>query len=166
MFANIMSFVLKWEGGYVNHPSDPGGATNMGITQKTLDRYCDRKEIARFDVRDIKVPMVMNIYYEDYWKPEWEKLGMPLATCMMDTAVNMGESRANAFLKGCNGDYVQFLQLRLAKYKELITNNPSLKAFEKGWNNRMTDLRRFIDNDKASDWARAIHALRDSVGRR
>ena len=29
---NLVDYILKWEGGYVDHPNDPGGATNMGVT--------------------------------------------------------------------------------------------------------------------------------------
>ena len=36
-FNRAISFTLKWEGGYVNHPADKGGATNRGITQSTLN---------------------------------------------------------------------------------------------------------------------------------
>jgi len=36
-FAAALPFVLRWEGGYVDHPDDPGGRTNKGVTQKTYD---------------------------------------------------------------------------------------------------------------------------------
>ena len=35
-FAACLAFTLKYEGGYVDHPSDPGGATNHGVTIATL----------------------------------------------------------------------------------------------------------------------------------
>lgn len=148
MFATIMSFVLKWEGGYVNHPSDPGGATNMGITQKTLDEYQKSKGLPTYPVKTIKTSEVLNIYYEEYWNPEWEKLGFPLAACMMDSAVNHGPAQAKRFLEKCEGDYVKYLQVRLAFYKDLVARKPEMKVFEKGWNNRMADLRRFIDGER------------------
>lgn len=150
MFANLLKFVLEHEGGYVNHPNDPGGATNYGITQKTYDAYNEENGFPKQDVKDIKLGTVANIYYDKYWEPEWEKLGFPLAACMFDTSVNMGKKRAYTFLENCAGSYVTFLQLRLAKYKELIEKNPRLRVFEKGWNNRVRDLRNFIEMEKNS----------------
>lgn len=147
MFASILKFVLEHEGGYVNHPNDPGGATNYGITQKTLDAYNEEKGYPKYDVRDIKLSTVANIYYEKYWKPEWEKLGFPLAACMFDTAVNMGMRRAEEFLEKCGGSYITFLQLRLARYNYLVEKNPRLKIFYRGWMRRVTELRRFIENE-------------------
>ncbi len=38
-FSESLPFVLRWEGGYVNHPNDPGGATNKGVTQKVYDGW-------------------------------------------------------------------------------------------------------------------------------
>lgn len=145
MFARIIQFVLQEEGGYINHPNDPGGATNLGVTQKTLDAYCDEKGMKKFNVKDLKPDLAITIYYEKYWNPEWEKLGLALAACMLDTAINMGKRRAEFFLKNCNNNYVTFLQLRIEKYKELISRNPKLKVFERGWMNRVTRLRRWIE---------------------
>ena len=145
MLNKIMSFIKKWEGGYVNHPADPGGATNFGVTQRTFDAFNTKYKRPLKSVKDMTYPEAVEVYEKEYWKPEWEKLGFPLAACMMDTAVNMGHRRADAFLKGCDGSYVTFIQLRIAKYKELIERNPKLKAFERGWMNRVADLRRFIE---------------------
>ena len=39
MFERALTFVLRWEGGYVDHPADPGGATNYGVTQRTYDAW-------------------------------------------------------------------------------------------------------------------------------
>lgn len=147
MFARIIQFVLQEEGGYVNHPNDPGGATNMGVTQKTLDAYCQENNIPQINVKDLKPELALKIYYEKYWSPDWEKLGLALAACMLDTSINMGRRRAEIFLKGCNNNYVTFLQLRIEKYKELINRNPKLKVFERGWMNRVTRLRRWIDSE-------------------
>ncbi len=136
MFEKIIAFVLEEEGGYVNHPSDPGGETKYGISKRSYPTT---------DIKNLTVQDAMEIYRRDYWKDRWEALGFPLAACMLDTAINMGGGRAEKFLAQCDKSYVQFLQLRIARYKEIIANRPASKAFEKGWMNRMTRLRRFID---------------------
>lgn len=155
MFARLILFPLKWEGGFVDHPNDPGGRTNMGITQKTFDAWRDARKEPRMDVKHIKKPEVMDIYYQRYWKPEWEKLGVGLAACMLDTAINMGMGRAESFLKQCEGSYVKYIQLRIERYDALIKANPKLAVFRKGWMARVTDLRRWIEveiqNDKQFD---------------
>lgn len=139
-----MQFVFRWEGGYVNHPSDPGGETKYGISKRSHPNE---------DIKNLTKERALEIYKTKYWKEDWEKLGFALAACMLDTSINMGMVRAQKFLELCEGDYVKYLQLRIARYKGLIASNPSMKVFEKGWMNRMADLRRFIDAE-ASETAR------------
>jgi lysozyme family protein len=155
MFSRILKFVLDHEGGYVNHPADPGGATNYGITQRTLDAYNQENNLPKEDVKDLKLAKATNIYYDKYWNPEWEKLGFPLAACMFDTAVNMGVNRAYSFLNQCDNDYVKYLQLRIAAYNAIVERRPASKVFLKGWMNRVTDLRRFIDSEMEIEKQRA-----------
>ena len=38
-FDKCLSMLLVHEGGYVNHPKDPAGMTNLGVTKKTYDNY-------------------------------------------------------------------------------------------------------------------------------
>ena len=145
MFAEIMKFAYKWEvgsapnGGYTNDPDDPGGETKWGISARANPGV---------DIKNLTQEEANEIYKKKYWKDGWEKLGFPLAACLLDTSINMGMGRALQFLERCEGDYVKFLQLRIAKYKDLITNNPTLKKYERGWMNRVTDLRRFVDAEK------------------
>lgn len=44
-YKELKPFILKWEGGYVNHPNDPGGHTNMGVTLANYEYYCRLKNI-------------------------------------------------------------------------------------------------------------------------
>ena len=96
-------------------------------------------------VKDLKPQEIVQMYYNLYWEDKWDDLGLPLAACMLDTAVTMGKKQAENFFKKSEGSYVAYLQLRLAKYKDLIHRDPSQKKFEKDWMGRVTDLRRFID---------------------
>lgn len=147
-FTKIMQFIFQWEGGYSNDPADPGGATNYGITQKTLDRYCATKGVPSYDVAQLKKLTALDIYEWGYWDSKWEQLGFPLAACMMDTCVNSGRTRAENLLKQSENDYVKYLQARLLFYSDLVKKNPSLLKFLRGWNNRVADLRRFIDENR------------------
>jgi lysozyme family protein len=139
VFNKIIHFVLEEEGGYVNHPSDPGGETKYGISKRSYPNV---------DIKNLTKEQAIEIYRKDYWRDEWETLGFPLAACMTDTAVNMGMGRAKKFLEQCNDDYVTYLQLRIARYKDIIAARPASKVFEKGWMNRVARLRRFIDAEK------------------
>lgn len=122
----------------MNHPADPGGETNFGITKRSYPNL---------DIKNLTKEEAIEIYRRDYWKDEWEALGFPMAACMLDTSVNMGPGRAKQFLAK-SSDYVSFLQHRLAFYKRIIENRPASKVFEKGWMNRITRLRRFIEAEK------------------
>ena len=52
----LSSFILKWEGGWVNHANDPGGATNMGVTIGTWkSQGYDKNGDGRIDVKDLKI---------------------------------------------------------------------------------------------------------------
>jgi len=155
LFHKIIPFIMQWEGGYVNNPKDPGGETKYGISKRAYPQL---------NIADLTQQDAVRIYYDDYWSDEWNKLGLPLAACMLDTAVNMGKKRAYDFLKRCEGSHIIYLQLRIAKYKELIEKNPDLKVFDKGWMNRLTDLRRFIEiNKEESNFVRAYGGNRKDI---
>lgn len=99
-FERALDFVLRWEGGFVNDPDDPGGATNMGVTQATYDRWRDKMGRHWADVRQITHEEVRQIYFEDYWtpvvRPRWPGR---IATVLFDTAINMGPRRGIKILQ-------------------------------------------------------------------
>ena len=51
---NLIPFILKWEGGFVNDPTDRGGATNKGVTIATYEAYCRKKGLPRPTVEQLK----------------------------------------------------------------------------------------------------------------
>jgi lysozyme family protein len=90
-FNTAVELILKHEGGYVDHPEDPGGETKFGISKRA---YPDL-EIASLSEHDAK-----EIYREDYWnKIKGDELPFPLALLTFDAAVNSGRKRASKWLQ-------------------------------------------------------------------
>ncbi len=86
-----LDFVLSWEGGFVDHPSDPGKATNFGISQH---RY------PREDIRRMTEPRARYLYERDYWDAvRGDELPDAVALAVMDYAVNSGVPRASRALQ-------------------------------------------------------------------
>ena len=99
-FEPALAFVLRWEGGLVDNPADPGGRTNKGITQKVYDAWRQQQGEPPRDVQQIEDSEVSTIYQAQYWTPaSCESLAAPLALAEFDTAVNMGVGRAIRFLQ-------------------------------------------------------------------
>lgn len=103
-FERALALVLKHEGGYVDHPRDPGGATNLGITIGTakanrldLDRDGD---VDKADVRLITPATAAPVYKAKYWDAvRGDELPSGLDYAVFDFAVNSGVSRAAIFLQ-------------------------------------------------------------------
>lgn len=99
-FDSALRTILFFEGGYVNNPNDPGGATNYGITQATYDAWMDGRGYARRPVRDITHDEVRAIYWERYWHPaRCPDLPEPIDIVHFDAAVNTGVKRAAILLQ-------------------------------------------------------------------
>lgn len=163
-FTASLPFVLRWEGGYVNHPNDPGGATNKGVTQRVYDDWRKRQGLAPRDVRQLEEPEMHAIYEAGYWvPPRCDLLQRKLDLVQFDTAVNMGPGRAVRFLQsalGCGVDgkfgpvtraaaeacdlgstIIAYCDRREDYYNGLARKNPKFKVFLKGWMNRLNALR-------------------------
>ncbi len=96
----IQPWILAYEGGFVNHPKDPGGATNQGITQRTYDAYRRRIGHATQSVRLIDNVERDTIYRVQYWDAiRGDDLPIGVDAAVYDFAVNSGPSRAAKFLQ-------------------------------------------------------------------
>ena len=104
-FEKALEHVLRFEGGFVDHPADPGGRTNMGISQKTFDAWRDSLEEERADVATLTADEVKDIYKDRYWDTiRGDELPTSIAILVMDAAVNSGPQRAIKTLqKAANG---------------------------------------------------------------
>jgi lysozyme family protein len=166
-FEAALLFVLRWEGGFVDHPNDPGGRTNKGVTQKVYDAWRRRQGLPQCDVKMIEHNEVLAIYEGGYWiPPRCDLLERQLDLVQFDTAVNMGIGRAVRFLQqavgcGVDGDFgpateravascdsgntiVKYCDAREAFYRRIVENKPSQAVFLKGWMNRLNSLRKQV----------------------
>ncbi|WP_417656172.1 glycoside hydrolase family 108 protein [Pseudidiomarina aestuarii] len=108
-FLFAMQFVAFWEGGEVNDPNDPGGHTNYGVTQKTLDIARPKFSAAGLpaSVSDLTESHCHFIYYNLYWEPlRCSSFPCELALLIFDAAVNQGQSDAAKFLQRVVGAHV------------------------------------------------------------
>lgn len=89
------------EGGFVNHPDDPGGATNKGITLNTFRKYYNDESLGIENLKDLTTEEANEIYKEFYWdKIRGDDFdSQKLAEIVFDFAVNSGVSRAGKMLQ-------------------------------------------------------------------
>ena len=155
-FSKMLEFVLTQEKGFVNHPNDRGGRTNMGITQRTYDRYRKSKELPIKHVKNITREEVTEIYHNIYVDSGADKVSDPqLAMCIFDWAIHSGAKNKalQRAIKECNGDVKKFIQARSKFLHNLIARDSSQKVFKRGWDNRINDLAYFVNTNLPSNYA-------------
>ena len=101
-YEHCLEMILHHEGGYVNHPKDPGGETNLGVTKRVYEEWGGDK-----DMTDLLVEDVAPIYQKNYWdRCKCDDLPSGLDLCVFDFAVNAGPSRSAKFLQRLIGTTV------------------------------------------------------------
>ena len=96
--------VLRHEGGYVDHPADPGGATNLGITLNTYRSYRNNPHLTADDLRNIPIGEVYDIYKTRYWdKVRGDQLPSGIDFLVFDFGVNAGVGRSAKMLQNLVG---------------------------------------------------------------
>lgn len=102
-FDFCLAELLKHEGGFVNHPEDPGGMTNLGVTKKSWEEYVKR-QVTEADMRALTPKAVAPFYKTRYWDAcRCDDLPAGLDYCVFDAAVNSGPGRAIKFLQAIVG---------------------------------------------------------------
>lgn len=97
MFDEALKVILKHEGGYVNHPRDPGGETNLGVTRRVWQKWTGKVDV---DMRALTPAKVGALYRKNYWDEVCgDQLPRGLALCVFDFAVNAGPARAAKLLQ-------------------------------------------------------------------
>ncbi len=159
-FEECLKHVLEHEGKFVDHPADPGGATNLGCTKAVWEEWCGHPVDVQA-IKDLTPEDVAPLYREKYWhKVRGDDLPAGIDYCVFDTAINSGPGRAAKFLQeavGATPDGIiglrtlaavreadprqvidTYCAARLAFLQELKT----WETFGRGWGRRVTDVRR------------------------
>ena len=157
-YEKCLEIILHHEGGYVNHPKDPGGETNLGVTKRVYEEWGGTK-----DMKDLTVEDVAPIYQKNYWnRVRGDDLPAGLDLCVFDFGVNAGTGRSAKVLQrlvgttvdggigpatiGAVNAYVQiegieatieaFQNSRQEYYESLST----FETFGRGWTRRVEEV--------------------------
>lgn len=158
-FDRSLSLVLKHEGGYVDHPRDPGGATNKGITIATFRRYVNSKGTTD-DLKRLTTAQAGIVYRKQYWNAiKGDDLPDGVDYAVFDFAVNSGPSRAAKYLQAVLGvaqdGRIGPATIASAKAKSaaaiinalcdarmaFLNRLPTWGTFGKGWTRRVKGVR-------------------------
>ena len=155
MFKKCLELVLKSEGGYIDHEKDPGGRTNLGVTQKVWEEWLGHP-VSEKDMKALTPEKVAPMYEMKYWRTSYcEKLPQGLNLLVFSMAVNAGSGRAVKLLQRCLGlvedgiigarTMAKIQECRVAdlidRYsatrKEFYEGLKLFPVFGKGWLNRV-----------------------------
>ena len=128
-YDKCLKTILHHEGGYVNHPKDPGGETNLGVTKRVYQEHGGTK-----DMKDLLVEDVAPIYKKGYWdRMKGDDLPGGLDLCVFDFGVNAGPGRAAKFLQSMIGTTVDggIGPNTLAKVEEYVRENGEHETVKK-----------------------------------
>lgn len=135
-FRKALQFVLKWEGGYVFDPDDPGGETKWGISKRAHPDL---------DISLLTPEACAGIYAEEYWDAlGCDSIPFPYNVVVFDSAVNLGVNRVGGWCQDC-ATPEELLEKRKQHYFSLINKNPRMSKYLRGWLNRLGDLQKFIE---------------------
>lgn len=103
-FHAALARILVHEGGKVDHPADPGGRTNKGVTQRVYNAWRTKSYLPVRDVYQISDMEVEAIYRFQYWEPiNGQQLPPGVDYVVMDGAVNSGPKQSGKWLQRALG---------------------------------------------------------------
>lgn len=152
-FSRALAATLQFEGGYANHPADPGGATMRGVTQATFWEYLRDHGRPVRDVRTITDAEVRDIYRARYWDKVTKGRTWPLNAVLFDMAVNHGPTNALWMLEQAkkrvsptHPDRMRALALavcdeRVRFFHNIVRRRPLSAVFLRGWLRRAAAFR-------------------------
>ena len=161
-FEKCLEKLLVHEGGYVNHPSDPGGMTNLGVTARVWEEWVGHP-VDEKQMRALTPETVAPLYKKKYWDAcHADDLVPGLDYCVFDVAVNSGPGRAVKFLQSVVGatpdggygsitaalvkkaqeeDAARLVTVYCAKRLEFLQSLKTFETFGKGWSRRVAEVK-------------------------
>jgi len=156
---NSFKLMLKSEGGFVNHPSDPGGMTNLGVTKATWENWVGR-ESDEAEMRGLTPEKVEPLYKKKYWDAvRGDELPAGISYLLFDFAVNAGAGRSIKTLQTAVGvtpdggfgpmtmaavqavDPVDLIERFSQAKEDFYRSLNTFATFGKGWLNRVADVK-------------------------
>lgn len=157
-FDKALAAVLVHEGGFVNHPNDPGGMTNLGCTKAVWEEHCGHP-VDEKTMRALTPGDVAPLYKRKYWdKIQGDELPDGVDYVVFDCAINSGPGRAAKFLQSCVGvepdggigpktlaavkafDAKQLVQDYSKRRLSFLMDLPTWPTFGKGWSRRVNEV--------------------------
>ena len=158
-FKKALKHVLVHEGGWADHPKDPGGATMKGVTLATYRRHFG-EDRSKDNLRNIADEELEQIYRSGYWgKCRCDELPTGVDYAVFDAAVNSGPGRSAKWLQAAVGakqdggigpntlarveehDAIQVADTMCDRRLTFLRNLSTWPTFGKGWERRVEGVR-------------------------
>lgn len=157
-FERALKLVLAHEGGWADHPKDPGGATMKGVTLATFRQFV-KPGATKDDLRKITDAQLAQVYRRHYWDVvKADQLPDGLDYAVFDYAVNSGPGRAAkhlqavlgvaqdgiigpATLAAANAPTADVIKALCARRMTFLRGLKTWSTFGKGWERRVTGVR-------------------------
>ena len=159
-FDEALKAILHHEGGFVNHPKDPGGMTNLGVTKKVWEEWVGH-EVDEKAMRGLTPEIVGPMYKVKYWdKVKGDDLPAGVDYVVFDAAVNSGPGRAAKWLQACVGvdpdggigpktlaavnafDASQLVEDYAKRRLSFLMDLETWDTFGKGWGRRVAEVQK------------------------
>lgn len=159
-FAESLQKLLVHEGGYVDHPDDPGGMTNLGVTKAVWEEWVGHP-VDEKQMRNLTPVAVAPLYRAKYWnKIKGDDLPTGVDYVVFDAAVNSGAGRAAKWLQACVGvevdgdigpktlaavrafDANQLIEDYAKRRLSFLMDLKHWSTFGKGWSRRVAEVQK------------------------
>ena len=158
-FDDALKAILHHEGGFVNHPRDPGGMTNLGVTKKVWEEWVGH-DVDEKAMRALTPEIVAPLYKVKYWdRIKGDDLPAGVDYAVFDAAINSGPGRAAKWLQQAVGavpdgaigagtlakvaamDAEDIVEKYQATRLAFMQSLPNWDTFGRGWGRRVTEVK-------------------------